>query len=521
MRSILGGCRRTSLLLLLGSALSLMALPCLAQLEIPITVEGQVTDSAGRPLPGVTIAAGQHEATTDGQGRFRIDLSVVPGVLEVRAYLKDNPEVQQIRRIEVSTADDPGPRKIDLILSAGSGREREKLEQEQARPGSERRPYEARPEPRATRPEEYEVLAPPPPPPPPPPAPEPPPPVPDVAPAPPLPALTAADRAIVRVLYATDRKPSGEAAAYNFYTGARLPSENLQFGTCDVSIPILHERGQFESPSVWRFERREKRGKHIVVLSIVPTDRSSFLNDLRQELNADPEGELLVFVHGFNVSFNEAARRTAQVSYDLEFKGAPVLYSWPSRGEVGAYTVDEATVDGTWRHFQGFLTDLALHTGAKRIFVLAHSMGSRVVARAINGMVESRDLSKLPVFTQVVLAAPDIDTGELNQLAATLKSAAGRVTVYANSHDEAIKASSKVHGAPRAGSSGHDMFLADGIDSVDATDTDTGFLQHSYYANLTLLRDLFSLFHENAPPPRAGMKKQLHGDRVFWLLDPH
>jgi esterase/lipase superfamily enzyme len=516
MRSILGYCLRTPLMLLLGSALSLMALPCRAQLEIPITVEGQVMDSEGRPLPGVTIAAGQHVATTDDEGRFRIDLSVPPGSLEVRAYLKSHPEIQQKERIEVSAADDPGPRRITLILSVGSESGREELER--ARPDTDTS-YETRPETPSPQSEEYEVLAPPPPP---PPAPAPPPPpAPEAGPPiPASPALTSADRAIVRVLYATDRKPSGEAATYNFYTGVRLSNENLQFGMCDVSIPILHERGQFESPSIWRFERREKRGKHIVVLSIVPTDRSSFLNDLRQELNADPDGQLLVFVHGFNVSFNEAVRRTAQVSYDLEFKGAPVLYSWPSRGEVGAYTVDEATVDGTWRHFQSFLTDLALHTGARRIFVLAHSMGSRVVARAIDGMVHSRDLATLPVFTQVVLAAPDIDTGELNQLAATLKSASGRVTVYANSHDEAIKVSSKVHGAPRAGSSGHDMFLADGIDSVDATDTDTGFLQHSYYANLTLLKDLFSLFHENAPPPRAGMKKQLHGDRVFWVLDP-
>ena len=35
-----------------------------------------------------------------------------------------------------------------------------------------------------------------------------------------------------------------------------------------------------------------------------------------------------MFVHGFNVSFADAARRTAQIAYDLAF-GGPGALSWP------------------------------------------------------------------------------------------------------------------------------------------------------------------------------------------------
>ena len=43
----------------------------------------------------------------------------------------------------------------------------------------------------------------------------------------------------------------------------------------------------------------------------------------------------LVFVHGFNTTFDNALFRTAQIAYDLKFDGAPFVYSWPSQGQVG------------------------------------------------------------------------------------------------------------------------------------------------------------------------------------------
>jgi esterase/lipase superfamily enzyme len=45
-------------------------------------------------------------------------------------------------------------------------------------------------------------------------------------------------------------------------------------------------------------------------------------------------------VHGFNVSFENALRRTAQIAYDLDFDGAPFLFSWPSRDSLLSYASD-------------------------------------------------------------------------------------------------------------------------------------------------------------------------------------
>ncbi len=48
----------------------------------------------------------------------------------------------------------------------------------------------------------------------------------------------------------------------------------------------------------------------------------------------------VVFIHGYNTSFDFAIYRTAQVAYDLKFDGAAFAYSWPSGGGLASYTYD-------------------------------------------------------------------------------------------------------------------------------------------------------------------------------------
>jgi esterase/lipase superfamily enzyme len=45
------------------------------------------------------------------------------------------------------------------------------------------------------------------------------------------------------------------------------------------------------------------------------------------------------YMNGYNVTFADAARRTAQIAYDLRFEGDPAFFSWPSQGDMAACTV--------------------------------------------------------------------------------------------------------------------------------------------------------------------------------------
>ena len=92
-------------------------------------------------------------------------------------------------------------------------------------------------------------------------------------------------------------------------------------------------------------------------------------------------------MHGYNVTFADAARRTAQIAYDLGFDGAPVFYSWPSRAGFAAYEVDRENAEWSQVDLKNFLGQFAERSQADNIFLIAHSMGSRVLTGALEDLL--------------------------------------------------------------------------------------------------------------------------------------
>jgi hypothetical protein len=119
----------------------------------------------------------------------------------------------------------------------------------------------------------------------------------------------------------------------------------LNLGTSQVSIPPVHRPGQIESPSVWLLEFREDEGRHLMIQRIEALDATSFYSKLDQRIARDDQASAMIYIHGFNVAFDEALRRTAQLSVDIGFSGAPILYSWPSRGQLTWYRSDQDDAD--------------------------------------------------------------------------------------------------------------------------------------------------------------------------------
>lgn len=287
--------------------------------------------------------------------------------------------------------------------------------------------------------------------------------------------------------------------------GVRYGNErgSLQLGNCLVSIPKSHEIGKVESPSILRLEVREDVRKHIVLQRTEPEAESVFYQQLRQRVQQSDKAEVFVFVHGYNVTFDAAARRTAQIAYDVKFAGAPIFFSWPSQGGLLQYTVDETNVAWTVPHLKQFLLDVVEKSGAKSVNLIAHSMGSRALTQALRELeLELKEQSAL--FNQVILAAPDIDAEIFRRdLAPALVRASQHVTLYASSNDQALAASKKVHGYLRAGESGNGLVVTNGVDTIDVSLIDTSILGHSYYGSSNpILRDIYFLIHDALPAAR-------------------
>jgi esterase/lipase superfamily enzyme len=258
----------------------------------------------------------------------------------------------------------------------------------------------------------------------------------------------------------------------------------------------------------------------VVVLEVQEQTADAFMSDLKARIGQSARKEAFVFVHGFNVSFEQAARRTAQLAYDMKFEGAPIFFSWPSRSGLLGYTVDENNVVWAVPHLKSFLVDVARNSEANSIHLIAHSMGNRALTSALKEMQLELD-DRCPRFHHVVLTAPDIDAEVFRRdLAPAVMRAAQRVTLYASSNDEALVLSKKVHGYARAGESGDHLVVMPGMDTIDVSRVDTTMLGHSYYGNSrSVLADLFELLSESRPPQqRKWLSPMAMGEVLYWVF---
>jgi len=136
---------------------------------------------------------------------------------------------------------------------------------------------------------------------------------------------------VVEVFYATDRKRVVSEKPSEIY-GADS-SDDLQLGRLEVSIPKGHKLGYLESPSMLHFEFHEDPKKHVVLLEVGrPLSEAAWTKGIDNRLTASTEKAALLFIHGFDDTFEFAARRTAQLACDLSFDGVPLMFSWPSQG---------------------------------------------------------------------------------------------------------------------------------------------------------------------------------------------
>jgi esterase/lipase superfamily enzyme len=295
----------------------------------------------------------------------------------------------------------------------------------------------------------------------------------------------------------------------------------MQYGSCEVSIPKRHELGKLESPSLLRLEFSKDPEKHVVLLKAEPESADEFHAEVHDFVGKAAERSLLVFVHGYNVTFEDAARRTAQIAYDLKFLGASVCYSWPSQGSLLDYTLDETNVAWTAPHLRDFLTQLATRSGATQIHLIAHSMGNRALTSALRDLAMEERGSGIAKFNQVLLTAPDIDADVFkNDIAPAISKTAERITLYASATDEALILSKKIHGYARAGEAGSDLVLAPGVDTIDATSVDTSLFGHSYYGDSqSVLTDITAVLRDAKPAAeRNWLRAEYVGLQKYWVF---
>ncbi|HEX2839893.1 alpha/beta hydrolase [Hyphomicrobium sp.] len=332
---------------------------------------------------------------------------------------------------------------------------------------------------------------------------------------------------IVPVYYGTDRaqKPNEQRLDYGSERGRRL-----ELGRALVTVPKAHKVPSIERPwtikvfNVTLYEEAEDPNRHFTMDEIKSLSEEEFLNLVRERLaqSARYKDHAFIFVHGYNTSFDYAIYRTAQISYDLKFDGAAFAYSWPSGGGLASYTYDRESSGQSEPYLKDFMELVINKTGAKSVSVIAHSMGNQPTLQVLKDLRRSKPEGVQ--ISQIILAAPDVDRDNFENIARDIQGLASGVTLYAAGNDRALRVSRNFYGGiPRAGDvPAAGPLVLPGIDTIDvsAASTDSLGLNHSGYAeNNALLSDIAALIGSGTRPPklRTPTLEEVTTDRgLYW-----
>jgi esterase/lipase superfamily enzyme len=318
---------------------------------------------------------------------------------------------------------------------------------------------------------------------------------------------------VVPVFYGTDRGRQ-QLGASTVYGAER--ARRLELGRALVTVPKAHQIPNIERPWVYRLpftqivlhSEPEDPRQHFTLKDVRPLSKEEFLQLVQERLkgSSDYKDHALVFVHGFNTSFEYALYRTAQIAYDIKFDGVPLLYSWPSMGSLTLhdYSHDRESSGQAEPYLREFLELVARDTGAKSVSIIAHSMGNQLLLPAL---LDLKRMAPADVtISQVILAAPDVDRDAFENIAHELTGVSRGVTMLAASNDLALDISRRFWGGvPRAGDvPPGGPIVSEGIDTIDITAVSTKVfaLNHSGYADTSaLLSDIQLLIQTGERPP--------------------
>ena len=166
--------------------------------------------------------------------------------------------------------------------------------------------------------------------------------------------------------------------------------------------------------------------------TLSPTDFSAAAHERLVHGKRYP-GQALVFVHGYNTSFELAVYRAAEIAQAIKYDGLVFVYSWPSGSGAASYTYDRESAQASETYLRHFLEMVVKETGAKSVSVIAHSMGNQPLMDVLRDMKSAAPPGI--AISQVILVAPDVDADNFANLARVIGGFAKGVTLYASAND--------------------------------------------------------------------------------------
>ncbi|MEA3411544.1 MAG: alpha/beta hydrolase [Pseudomonadota bacterium] len=296
---------------------------------------------------------------------------------------------------------------------------------------------------------------------------------------------------------------------------AKFLDKDCGFGKGDGDGLTAYFKGRIEGLKIEAFEETldEKRPDEKQAARRFGSTRT--FNELREQMAKSHD--VLIFIHGFNVSWEDAVASAFALQETLNAgangKGVlVVLFSWPSDGlalPYVSYKSDRSDAELSGYAFgrgmlklRDFLAGLRTRNNRgvvdceQELHMLCHSMGNYVLQNTLRRIAEFNDGDVLPrIFDHIFLCAPDIDDDvfDVGGPLSTLPQLTRGVSLYHNKGDVAMYVSDYTKGNPeRLGLAGaaRPSLLHNKIQQIDCSTIVTGFVEHSYYLSGRVNQDI-------------------------------
>ncbi|MBM6583886.1 TRAP transporter substrate-binding protein DctP [Microvirga sp. BT689] len=258
----------------------------------------------------------------------------------------------------------------------------------------------------------------------------------------------------------------------------------------------------------------------------LPTGLETCAQFVESILQISGRSRVLLFIHGYKNSFDDAVRRSITMANDIDFDGVVLVWSWPSDAALSSYARDEDAVRRSQHYVASLSKQVVQLQQLKRFDILDHSMGSRISLNVLEALHDSPHRHRVGT---IILAAADETKGIVRDVLTRIQAAQSPITrmrtLYAAKYDRALQVSRFIHKMDRAGSGGSSIMVLDGLDSVDASEIEAGFLgslftmSHSTVFDVPgAIKDLKKHLMEDKNAAQRELVRRDRENLPFWII---
>jgi esterase/lipase superfamily enzyme len=190
--------------------------------------------------------------------------------------------------------------------------------------------------------------------------------------------------------------------------------------------------------------------------------KRQFEQEVARRIAASPRKEVILYVHGFNETFETAAFTTADLCHFLGRESVCAFFTWPASSTgnfLTSYTTTTESADYAVNHLKKVIRMLARSPGVERLQLLAHSRGTALMLDAarelmLETIAAGQEPSDVLNIDNLVLFSPDIDVDVGAQAITSYvsdpdlisvwpsrrlpRSLSGHLTIYSSPEDRAL-----------------------------------------------------------------------------------